>query len=74
MNTTDTERTGVRPALPNDAVVIRLPHFLLKRDSLFFLISQRPFVVLNQAEQFLWKVLEKEACVGALQARLGPLV
>jgi len=74
MNTTDTERTGARPALPSEAVVIRRPHFLLKGDSLFFLISQRPFVVLNQAEQILWKVLEKEACVGALQARLGPLV
>jgi LmbE family N-acetylglucosaminyl deacetylase len=54
-------------------VLIRRPHFLLRGDSLFFLISQRPFVVLNQAEQILWNVLEKEASVGALQARLGAL-
>ena len=40
---------------------------------MFFLISQRPFAVLNQAEQILWNVLEKEASVGALQARLGAL-
>ena len=74
MNTKDTEDTVARHELPSVALVIRRPHFLLKGDSLFFLISQRPFVVLNQAEQNLWKVLEKEACVGALQARLGPSV
>src|ERR1019366_9555749 len=74
MNTTDAKRTGAGPALPSDGVVIRRPHFLLKGDSLFFLISERPFVVLNQAEQILWITIEKEACVGALKARLGPLV
>ena len=58
MNTTDAKRTDAKPALPSDAVVIRRPHFLLRGDSLFFLISQRPFVVLNQAEQILWNVLE----------------
>jgi len=73
MNTTDAKRTVATPALPSDAAVIRRPHFLLRGDSLFFLISQRPFVVLNQSEQILWNVLEKEASVRALQARLGAL-
>src|SRR5579864_7805366 len=71
MNTTDAKRTGAGPALPSDGVVIRRPHFLLKGDSLFFLISERPFAVLNQSEQILWNELEKEASVGALEARLG---
>jgi LmbE family N-acetylglucosaminyl deacetylase len=73
VNPTDGIRTGPKPELPSDAVVIRRPHFLLSGDSLFFLISQRPFVRLNQADQMLWNVLEKETSVGMLQGRLGAL-
>jgi LmbE family N-acetylglucosaminyl deacetylase len=71
MNTTDTKQTG---AFPSEAVVIRRPHFRLRGDSLFFLISQRPFATLSQAEQALWNELEKDASVGELHARLGAAV
>ncbi len=71
MSTTDAKPTPATPALPSDAVVIRRPHFVLRGDALFFLISQRPFAVLSQAEQLLWNALEKEESVGVLQARLG---
>jgi len=64
-------RTGAESLLPSDAVVVRLPHFRLQGDSLFFLISKRPFAVLTPAEQNLWNALEKEATVGELDARLG---
>ena len=43
----------------------------LREDSLFSLISQRPFTILNHAEQNLWNVLENQASVGALRASLG---
>lgn len=69
--TTDAGRIDARPTFRSDALVIRRPHFLLRGDSLFFLISQRPFAVLNQVEQTLWNALEKEMSVGALEARLG---
>jgi len=71
MNATDVTPTAAAPAFPIDAVVIRRPHFQLKGDSLFFLISRRPFAVLNQAEQLVWNALETETSVGELQARLG---
>jgi LmbE family N-acetylglucosaminyl deacetylase len=64
-------QTGAGAVLPSDAVVVRLPHFRLQGDSLFFLISKRPFAVLTPAEQNLWNALEKEATVGELEARLG---
>ena len=64
-------RTGAGSVLPSDAVVVRRPHFRLQEDSLFFLISKRPFAVLTPAEQNLWNALEKEATVGELEARLG---
>ena len=53
--------------------MVRRPHFRLQGDSLFFLISKRPFAVLTPAEQNLWNALEKEATVGELEARLGAL-
>ena len=71
ISTTDAEPISAIHALPGDAVVIRRPHFQLRGDSLFFLISRRPFAVLNHAEQNLWNVLENEASVGALRASLG---
>lgn len=71
MNIADVKPTGASLAFPIDALVVRRPHFHLKGDSLFFLISHRPFAVLNQSEQALWNALEKESSVGALQARLG---
>jgi LmbE family N-acetylglucosaminyl deacetylase len=58
-------------ALPSDAMIVRRPHFQLREGSLFFLISHRPFAVLDQAEQNLWNLLENEASVGVLKARLG---
>ena len=57
--------------LQSDAVVIRRPHFGLQGDSLFFLISKRPFAVLTPTEQDLWNALEKEATIGDVEARLG---
>jgi len=65
-------RTAAGSALPSDAVVIRMPHFRLQGDSLFFLISTRPFAVLTPAEQKLWNAIEKEATVAELDAQLGP--
>jgi LmbE family N-acetylglucosaminyl deacetylase len=64
-------RTVAGSVLPSDAVVVRRPHFRLQGDSLFFLISKRPFAVLVPAEQNLWSALENEATVGELEAQLG---
>jgi LmbE family N-acetylglucosaminyl deacetylase len=64
-------RTAAESALPSDAVVVRRPHFRLQEDSLFFLISKRPFAVLTLAEKNLWNAIEEEATVGELEARLG---
>ena len=64
-------RTAAGPVLPGDAVVVRRPHFRLQGDSLFFLISKRPFAVLAPAEQSLWNAVENEATVGDLDTRLG---
>jgi hypothetical protein len=63
--------TAAGPVLPSDAVVVRRPHFRLQRDSLFFLISNRPFAVLAPAEHSLWNALENDTTVGELEARLG---
>jgi LmbE family N-acetylglucosaminyl deacetylase len=71
VNITAAEPIRAIHGLPRDAVVVRRPHFQLREDSLFFLISRRPFAVLNDAEQKLWNVLENEASVGALEASLG---
>jgi LmbE family N-acetylglucosaminyl deacetylase len=64
-------RIGAESAYPSDAVVVRMPHFRLQGDSLFFLISTRPFSVLTPAEQNLWIALEKETTVADLEAQLG---
>ena len=71
INITAAEAISAMNALPSDSVVVRRPHFQLREDSLFFLISQRPFAVLNRAERNLWNVLENEASVGTLRASLG---
>ncbi len=71
MNTAEASPIDARPAPAADAVVVRLPHFQLRGDSLFFLIAHRPLAVLNRAEQLLWAALEKEPTVGELQAQLG---
>ncbi len=57
--------------LQSDALVVRRPHFRLQEDSLFFMVSKRPFAVLSLAEQNLWNALETEATVEDLEARLG---
>jgi LmbE family N-acetylglucosaminyl deacetylase len=59
---------------PGNAVVVRRPHFRLQGDSLFFLISKRPFTTLAPAEQNLWNAIENETTVGELEMRLGPSV
>lgn len=71
INVTAAEPISATNALPREAVVVRRPHFQLREDSLFFLISQRPFAVLNHAERNLWNVLGNEASVEALRASLG---
>ena len=71
MNITAAQPTSAIHELPSDAVVVRRPHFQLRENSLFFLISRRPFAVLNHVEQNLWNALENEASVGALRASLG---
>jgi LmbE family N-acetylglucosaminyl deacetylase len=71
VNTTAAEPMSSAQALPGDAVVVCRPHFQLREDSLFFLISRRPFAVLNHAELNLWNALENEASVRALRASLG---
>lgn len=71
MNITETKPIDARPAPATDAVLVRLPHFKLEGDSLFFLISKRPFAVLSPAEQHLWIALEKEPTVGELRTQLG---
>ena len=63
--------TSAGPQLPSDALVVRLPHFRFQGDSLFFLISKRPFAVLTPAEQNLWNAIENEATIAELVARLG---
>jgi LmbE family N-acetylglucosaminyl deacetylase len=72
MNARDAQRTGAPATLSKDSVIVRRPHFRLRGDSLYFLISERPFATLSQAEQLLWNLLEKEASVAAIEERLGP--
>ena len=69
-STTDEPMSAIH-VLPRDAVVVRRPHFQLREDSLFFLISQRPFAVLNHAERKLWTMLDNEASVGVLHGSIG---
>jgi len=64
-------RSGAGYVPSSDAAVVRRPHYGLRGDSLFFLISKRPFLGLTPTEQDLWNALEKEATVGELEARLG---
>ena len=71
MNITAAQPTSKIHELPSDAVVVRRPHFQLRENSLFFLISRRPFAVLNHVEQNLWNASENEASVGALRASRG---
>ena len=71
MNTAAAEPKSAIHDLPMEAVVVRRPHFELREDSLFFMISRRPFALLNQQEQDLWNALENGASVGSLKALLG---
>jgi LmbE family N-acetylglucosaminyl deacetylase len=64
-------RRTAESALPSNAVVVRRPHFRLQGDSLFFLISKRPFATLAPAELNLWNAIEKEVTVEELETRLG---
>jgi LmbE family N-acetylglucosaminyl deacetylase len=65
-------RTDAVSVPAGDAIIVRRPHFRLQEDSLFFLISKRPFAVLSPAEVNVWNALEKEATVAELGSRLGP--
>jgi len=48
MNARDAQRTGAPATLSKDSVIVRRPHFRLRGDSLYFLISERPFATLSQ--------------------------
>jgi LmbE family N-acetylglucosaminyl deacetylase len=71
MNLAAVDSVNEMRAFPSEAMVVRRPHFHLRGDSLYFMISRRPFAVLNVAEQELWQRLEPEASVGTLRTLLG---
>jgi LmbE family N-acetylglucosaminyl deacetylase len=56
-------------SLPGDLVPLALPHYRLREDGLYFLISRRPVARLDEREQLIWKALDGRACVQDLLAR-----
>ena len=58
----------MRP-LAGDLVPYALPHYRLRQDELYFLISRRPVARLTAEEQEIWKALDGRARVQDLVAR-----
>lgn len=56
-------------SLPGDHVPLALPHYRLRDDGLYFMISRRPVARLDAKEQEVWKALDGTARVQDLVAR-----
>ncbi len=56
-------------SLPGDLIPIPRPHFRLRGEALYFLISERPSAVLSEEERRVWQALDGKASVGELRAR-----
>jgi len=56
-------------SLPGDLVPLALPHYRLREDGLYFLISRRPLARLDAKEQEIWKALDGTTRVQDLVAR-----
>lgn len=56
-------------SLPGDHVPLALPHYRLREDGLYFMISRRPVARLDAKEQEVWKALDGTARVQDLVAR-----
>jgi LmbE family N-acetylglucosaminyl deacetylase len=52
-------------------IMLRLPHFHLVGNELFFLISRRPHARLSVVEADVWKALESNSVIEDLRARFG---
>lgn len=55
------------PALCDELVPIRRPHFELREGGLFFLVSRRPHAELDGQEQALWSAIDGTASFGVLR-------
>jgi LmbE family N-acetylglucosaminyl deacetylase len=55
----------------NSPIVLRLPHFHLTNDDLFFLISRRPHARLSRLEADVWNALEQGPSLEELRRRFS---
>jgi LmbE family N-acetylglucosaminyl deacetylase len=55
--------------ISNPAIVLRLPHFRLVGNEVFFLVSRRPYAQLSTVEIALWQVLDNGSSVAELRKR-----
>src|SRR5215831_11377463 len=55
----------------NSRIVLRLPHFHLRDDELFFLISRRPHARLSRLEADVWNALEQGPSLEELRRRFS---
>jgi LmbE family N-acetylglucosaminyl deacetylase len=55
--------------LPVDSIPVRLPHYRLEEDGLYFLVSRRPAALLDAQEREVWQALDGATRVRDLAAR-----
>lgn len=58
-------------ALSGSAVPVRLPHYRVREDALYFLTSQKAFAGLDSFERQLWEAVDGQTTVSALRERFG---
>ncbi|GFO66548.1 hypothetical protein GMLC_01270 [Geomonas limicola] len=57
---------------PSDAAVpVRLPHYRLQGEALYFLTSSNPLARLDEGERRVWEAIDGQLSVCALRQRLG---
>ena len=63
-----TERcVGLMVEAPDDLIPVRRPHFELRNDGLFFLLSRRPHAKIDQDDRILWNRIDGVRSVGDLR-------
>lgn len=58
---------------PDDYIPIKRPHFSLRSQKLFFLISKRSFLDLDEGGESLWRMIDGEITVGGLRLHFPDL-
>lgn len=60
---------GVQPSVSANLLVLHRPHFHLKGDVLFFMVSQRPSRVLTDVEMEIWGAIQRPVAMDELRKR-----